>query len=237
MKIALILSGLHRSADYCFPSLNKNLLKDNDVDIYFHTYSQTNVSVNDSSIQEVVEDDLKSILDTYKPKKFLVEDYNKIKDTLDEKFQTYNIQCNPERSMSMFYGMKKAFELIDDDGYDFYIRSRFDILLGEKIDFSKVNTDGIFIPNPVKDKHTYTPDEGKTYFSYVHDSYGIIDAFAVGDYKSVKHYFDLYDRIDDYCNGLKLYFHPEYLTLQNLLINEIKINRFDLDFCLYRKYF
>jgi len=89
MKIALILSGLNRSASHTYPYYFENLIKNNDVDVYFHTYYQTQVSVKNSSIQEKDDNNINFILDNYKPKKYLIEDYNNLKESLNSLFRNY----------------------------------------------------------------------------------------------------------------------------------------------------
>ena len=39
-KIALCLSGYLRTFEECYPSILKNIIADNDVDIFIHTYDK-----------------------------------------------------------------------------------------------------------------------------------------------------------------------------------------------------
>ncbi len=223
MKIALLLPGLNRSAIKCHESLDRFFLSKYDVDIYINTWCNIH---ND----EISTDELCNL---YKPKSIIVEDFKTKIDELNTKFQGFKIgdSCIPERSRSMFYKNSQCFKMVDDS-YDVYIRSRIDVLLEDNFSIDGLNTSCVSIPKPTG-KHTQLVNN--FYSSYVGDSHGIIDAVAVGNHESMNKYMSIYDNLDYLCGDLGLMFHPEYLTLQNLKIHNIEIDRFNLDFCLYRK--
>ena len=224
MKVALLLPGLNRSAIKCYEALNRCLLSKYDVDIYIHTWD--NIHTDEASIDEVC--------NLYKPKSIIVEDYKSKTNDLNTKFQGFKIEgsCIPERSISMFYKNSQCFKMVDDS-YDIYIRSRIDVLLEDNFNIEDLDVSCINVPNPNVGKDTTLVDN--FYSSYVNDSHGIIDAIAAGNYENMSKYMNAYDNLNYMCNDLGLMFHPEYLTLQNLKIQNVNISRFDLNFCLYRK--
>lgn len=96
MKIALMLPGLSRSAERCYPALEKHLLSNYEIDIYIHTYEQTLISYDNSNKVsfDLNHDDLVKL---YNPKKIIIENYEDVKNSFIEKAKKYkDINCNAE---------------------------------------------------------------------------------------------------------------------------------------------
>lgn len=231
MKIALLLSGLTRSARLCFPNLDKYLLSKHDVDIYIHTWDVSNVSLNGNTTENEI--DQSEIISLYNPKKVIVENYFDKRDSLNQKYLNYpKTEGTYDRSISMFYKIEECFNLVEGD-YDFIIRSRMDLLLNEEINFSSFDMLSINIPSYQTSKHTYL-DNGIAY-SIPPDSHGVTDCFSIGNYELMKKYSNTFSNLDKLCIEMGLDYHPEYITLKNLEIQGVSIHRFDLDYSLVRK--
>lgn len=123
MKIALCLHGLFDSAtDFSskgidgFNHINKNILKNNDVDIFIHSWELEKVNL---------------ITNLYKPKKFLFEKQIDFSSIIKER--NLNLLQNnprpPQSVLSHFFSIQKAFELCYSSGinYDIVIKARFDL--------------------------------------------------------------------------------------------------------------
>jgi hypothetical protein len=236
MRVALLLSGLTRSALSCYENLHEVLLSKHDVDIYISTYKQSNISGGDDTKQEFTEDDVESVIELYKPKKIIVEDYNFLKNEFVSKYSRYTIEqtCIPIRQTSSFYKLNNVFELVPE-GYDIYIASRMDVLfLGDFNLESFLNKKTLSIPS---NSYKQTTSENGYYYSRLSDNLGILNAIAVGNYENVKCYCSIYQYLDELCLQDGHIFHPEFLTLKYLQKKSIQIERFDLDFALYRKSF
>jgi hypothetical protein len=232
MKIALLLSGLSRSAKLCYPNLEKYLLSKHEVDIYIHTWDVSNVSLDGSLSENEIEND--ELINLYKPKKIVIEDYFDKRDFLNQKYLRYpKTEGTYDRSISMFYKLEECFNLVEED-YELFIRSRIDLLLNEEIDFSKVDVSSINIPVYQTTRHTFIDDTGIAY-SIPPDSHGITDCFSIGNYENMKKYCTVFSKLDQMCIEMNLTYHPEYITLKNLEIQNTPINRFDLNFSLVRK--
>jgi hypothetical protein len=232
MRIALLLSGLTRSASLCYDNLNKFLLSKHDVDIYIHTWNVSNVSLNGVKYEsETRIDDIKKL---YNPIEIVAEDYFSKKNWLNEKYSNYNKKpgCYPDRTISMFYKIEQCFNLVKDK-YDFYIRSRIDLLINEEIDFTKLDQSSINIPKFQTDRTGYS--ENDLIFSIPPDSYGITDCISIGTYDYMRKYCSIFSNLDKLCIGMGFDYHPEYLTLKNIETLNMKINRFDLNFYIVRK--
>jgi hypothetical protein len=231
MRIALLLSGLTRSARLCFPNLQKYLLSKHDVDIYIHTWDVSNVSLNGETHENEIEKS--ELLKLFNPKKIVVENYFDKRDSLNQKYLNYpKTEGTYDRSISMFYKIEECFNLVEGE-YDFIIRSRMDLLLNEEINFSSLDETSINIPRYQTTRHTFIKD-GLGY-SIPPDSWGITDCFSIGSYEIMSKYSNSFSNLDKLCIEMGLNYHPEYITLKNLEIQNVSIHRFDLNYSLVRK--
>lgn len=235
MKVALLLPGLSRSADRCYPDLKKYLLSLYDVDTYIHTYEQTEIGSENSKKVDysLSKEDLVKI---YNPKKIVVENYDDIKDFFLEKSRNYSkIDCNAERVISSFYKIQQCFELVEEE-YDFYIRSRMDLVHETPIILSNLDNFAINIPLPTNKKTRF---ENGYYYSYSPDykNEWIMDHFSIGNFQNMKNYCSVFTHLDNLCIKRNLMLHPEFLTKQNLNYTNTKIHRFFAEYSLHRRSF
>lgn len=138
-KIALCLSGLARAYKTGYRFLYKNLLKNNNVDIFYHTWIKPNIDFDD-------------LYNTYNPVLYKIENtledvYNKKYTRIpDVKFPAYN-------TVSSFYSiyncnlLKQQYEKDNNFKYDWVIRTRFDYALNAEFDFTILDKNKIHIPN------------------------------------------------------------------------------------------
>ena len=127
MKIALCFSGQARSIERGYEYYKKNLLEENDVDVFFHTWQ----------VGDVVD----KMIELYKPARYSYAP--KLELDVDRKYtNTPNAQKYPARfTYSMFFSMNKCRELmmyhsiVKNKKYDWVIRSRTDYALNVKIPF------------------------------------------------------------------------------------------------------
>ena len=235
-----MLPGLSRSADKCYKSLADNLLSKYDVDVYIHTYEQTEISLNDSSLSTTTLS-ARELVDLLRPKKIVVENYDLVKNEFIRKYEKfYNIKCSAERCTSHLYKIKKCFEMIDEK-YDVYIRSRMDVMYETPISISSLDMSGINIPLPTQKK---TRLEDGYYFSYCTDFYhhsqliGVLDHIAIGDFQNMKNYCSIYDNLEEMCIHKKIrYDTGEVMVLENLKLTNTKLNRFFCEYSLHRRHF
>lgn len=232
MKVALMLSGLSRCADVCYPNLYEYLLSKYNVDIYIHSYEETNISLRNSNMFEK-QFSQQDLLKLYKPKKIVFEKYNEVRNDIVIKSQQYRSDptCNPERATSAFRKIALCFGMIEEK-YDVYIRSRLDVFHEMPVRLENLDLTSVNIPLPTGKQTRFVDGY---YFSYLLDYSGVMDHFAVGGYEPMKKYCSLYDRLDQYCINQGLLFHPETLTKRNLELTGTKLNRFVADYSLHRK--
>ncbi|HMZ46119.1 MAG TPA: hypothetical protein PLU36_04895 [Chitinophagaceae bacterium] len=138
MKIALILTGNLRSYKTAYNSLVENIIDPLQPDIFIHTWETQDANTptwwNNNLIAEPEKTSYEDLQQMYNPQKILIE--------ANKDFQLKHSvpsRINMPGIYSMFYGWQKGFEImkqfeeINNFEYDIVIRTRFDILLSQKI--------------------------------------------------------------------------------------------------------
>ena len=149
MKIALCISGQIRNAIcQAYPFIKKNILDDNDVDVFLHTWKEkgrVDATWYQSDAIHSTQDYLDCI-ELLQPKSFLIEQpdilFDSPKDSLNySNRKIYNFQ---------YYSMRQSFELKMDYEkkrnikYDFCIRSRYDFAINQKINFNNLSKEKMY---------------------------------------------------------------------------------------------
>jgi hypothetical protein len=236
-NVALLLPGISRSAKLCYESLKNNILDIYNVDIFIHTYEQSNISVDERHVEH--ENSYEELINLFNPKEIVVEDYFKIRPKLKEKLNNISsiTAVHPMRCVSSFYKIEKCFNLLEKyniNKYDFFIRSRMDILYEEKLFFNIIKSGEVYIPKPSTKKTVFENGYYKSYSGDYQKDF-VMDHFAIGDFKAMHAYCSAYKNIDNLCYNNKFSLHPELITRQNIINKKININRFKFDYSLYRK--
>lgn len=130
MKIALCLSGQPRGLTKAYDYVKRNLLDNHAVDVFCHTWSNSNTITELYSPVAIQEDhpSLISVSDTY---------------------TTRDPINHPARNtFCFFYSIMEADRLRRESGreYDIVIRSRYDFAVARNIDFSQFDPSKIWVP-------------------------------------------------------------------------------------------
>jgi hypothetical protein len=244
MKIALCLSGQPRSIDSGFNGLNESILKNNDVDVFIHTwFDENNLSTN-SVIPGREENKLDSnaiekLKNYYNPKKILVDCpkfWNKKYDFTDLCFvkawtwalevtfgldSAKNYICNTANSM--FYSImmsnqiKNEYAINNNVEYDLVIRNRIDFSPHMILKFDEMFTEE-FEDNVLIYHDLYQPDNM------------IADWFAMGRTNTMDIYSGVYNHIEGLIkqsNNIDGYWCNELLLKHHILNNNISIEKVD----------
>ncbi len=184
MKIAFIYSGHLRTWEAIQENHEKNLWTD-DCELFFHTYEKPEVKRE------------------FKFTQIPVEFY-----AMDGISHKFNTRKRPEatvaQSLNQWHNMFVSFCLVPL-GFDVYVKTRTDLHLGSKIDFSVDYNNKIYIP-----EHN--------------DFGGINDRFAFGNYETMKKYYSVYvNHLDLWNDGTE--FHTETMQLANLNRQGVQIVR------------
>lgn len=144
MKVALMLTGLARKVEEGYYHFWKNIIDNNDVDLYLHCWQ-------DEEYEKVAQ-----IYPNYKylfvEKPFKFTKYKEgIESPNDDKsrpLEEYDVWGN-FRTFPMFYSWENTYRAIQNLGYEYdcVIRSRYDLGAGIPIDINQLNMDRINISN------------------------------------------------------------------------------------------
>jgi hypothetical protein len=199
MKIAVCITGQIREGLKFLDNIYNFCIKDLSPDVYLHTYEG---------------DEINTILDFYKPKKYVLEnpDHNYLKiDTC--KYVYKDNGCKPSNTLNMWRKRKQVYELIGEELYDTILITRFDAY-GHTSITPHLDTDKLCIP----------------FRGNYHR--GIFDLCAWGKPDYIKYYCSLYDKIDEYYEN-KVWFHPETILKHHLVQRpDIQIERVYVPFTL-----
>jgi hypothetical protein len=130
MKIALMMGGDLRTFMDCFPSLESNILKYNQCDVYLHLYDEPMTQ---------------TAIDMLSPVKYVIEDKKSIRHDIQEccfKNKAPEVDC--VGVFFMWRTIKVAYNLLQDKNYDMVIKTRYDVkytnpLMVNNFDPSKLN--------------------------------------------------------------------------------------------------
>ncbi len=154
IKCALVLSGQPKFFDIAYPQIKRNIIDQNNCDVFFHTWwsadsvgkTYEGVSWSNDFKEEVKNDTPRKLIQLYNPKYFLIEPQkmdifpdNKTKEDYPPT-QGENIAF---QNFSMFYSMMKAIDLCAayerafHFKYDVVIRCRFDAAPMDPLDVER----------------------------------------------------------------------------------------------------
>tara|TARA_Y100000389_G_scaffold204960_1_gene261278 strand:- start:7707 stop:9071 length:1365 start_codon:yes stop_codon:yes gene_type:complete len=205
MKIAILISGYLRTFENNINNFKNNVLQNYNVDIYIHkTKNEKNDKYNNTNNW----DNIKKIL---KPKIILETDElyfnnnNKINNLLNQFYKFYILN-----------NIKNIIEEEENITYDIVIKWRPDILLNNKLDFTSIKKNTIYIPSDSKIDISKLMNEKDKY---------LCDIIAYGDNNSMNYYFNFYKKLNDLikkygsCSETLLYYY-----LQNIIYKKVNID-------------
>ena len=179
MKIALCLSGQARAINQGYEFVHKNLLKDNDVTVFIHTWESEQAhdaiikyEAKTWQVEEALTNDLSKYTNVPPP-----QPNWKVKDPARSTWnQLYGvIKCN---------WLKSTYEAYHEMKFDWVIRSRFDFALNVKIPFAELDNSKLHIPNC---RMTPARDFGNDQFAF--SSSGNMDKYA-DTYNHLDRFYD-----------------------------------------------
>ena len=128
MKIALCLSGQPRSFEKGYEYHYKNIIENNDVDVFIHCW--------DTKYEN-------QLVELYKPKKYSFEKQI----IFDEQNKRQHIIESRWYSAKQVNDLKKQYEADNNFKYDFVMSSRFDVGIFKNLDFNDYKgSTGMYIP-------------------------------------------------------------------------------------------
>lgn len=175
-RIAVCISGQPRSFQKGYQFVKKNLIDNNDCDVFIHTWE------NDVY-------DCKDVIDLYKPVSYKIEKFPE--GEFDKKYtNTPNPSVFPARNSVMaYYSIFQSMLLkIDNElktkQYDWVVKTRFDYAVNGRLPFDQLDKNKLYIPNC---RVVPTRDFGN-------------DQFAFGSSSVMNDYMSTYINLDTFYN-------------------------------------
>jgi hypothetical protein len=220
MKVAVCFFGLPRFFEDSIRSFRENIMncnKDDEIDVFFHLWdtdcSETkNKLINEFgpvkyTFQKPIEIDLNKFKYISNPKK-----HHKRRSG-DQCFcDIETTKKNLYAIYSQFYSSKKSLEFALDNGeYDFYIKTRTDLIYQHEVVFRNLDTSKLYIP------------DGRKITGYG----PFFDIFAMGNKQDMGIYKNIHDELD---SQFEVYLKHMHLVLKDILVG--KISDFNFDFVI-----
>lgn len=202
MKIALLISGLSRDYQRVYSSIMKNIVEPTKADIFIATWHEANTF---------------DYLNMYRPKSFLVEDFNLYKERFEALANKLKQNCRPEINpinvISWWHCMRVGFSLISSN-YDVVIKYRTELTHKQQLTEEEIS---LFSHNLCIPRLHDSPSLG-----------GICDLWAAGPFLAMKSYCYLDYVYESIFDREKLIFHPE--SYLHHYLTKCKINPVRFDF-------
>lgn len=166
----------------------KNLFDIHDnVDVFVHSW--------DADVKE-------DILNTYKPKEYIIEDQIKFSIPKYVRGTPHRKQCHYSR----WYSTKIATSLYDPSEYDMAIVTRFDIAWQNQLDFSTLNRDDFYVgnwcaygrPDKYKGGRGTLKVGGLEHWLKTIKDHGFLDFWFISNPAALQKFGNLYDNLNEY---------------------------------------
>ena len=242
-KIAMCISGYLRTFEECYPSILENIIQDNDVDIFIHTYDKIGNSSGWRSPIDLSENINMEFLESIPNIKVLaIQKWDNIKYQF-EKFRKYhppvfniNVIATIFYKIYMCNQLRKEYEIENNIKYDLIIRMRGDQVFTKKINLNFPENKILINSYPWGDEdylHHFVGDdcgqEGKR-----NETEWINDRFAVGNSENIDYLCDLYNNFAELIDQ-ELYVELEHLLYKHLIKRNIEFEKRNLMFYVKHK--
>ena len=242
-KIAMCISGYLRTFEECYPSILKNIIQDNDIDIFIHTYDKIGNSSGWRYPIDLSEDINMNFLENIPNIKVLaVQKWDNIKYQF-EKFRkiqpnitNINVIATIFYKIFMCNELRKQYEIENDIKYDLIIRMRGDQIFEKKINLNFPENKILINSYPWGDEdyiHHFIGDDcgtegGRNEIEWLNDR------FAVGNSENIDYLCDLYNHFEELIEN-EPFVELEHLLYKHLIKNNIELEKRNLSFYVKHK--
>lgn len=242
-KIAICISGYLRTFEECYPSILKNIIDDNDVDIFIHTYEKLGNSSGWRHTIDLSEDINLNFLEKIPNLKVIVvQNWDNIKYQF-EKFREFHPNVtNINVIATIFYKifkcneLRKEYERENNIKYDLIIRMRGDQIFEKKINLNFPEHKILINAYPWGDEdyiHHFVGDDcGRD--GCRNETEWLNDRFAVGNSDNIDYLCDLYNQFEELIKD-EPYIELEHLLYKHLAKRNIEFEKRNLQFYVKHK--
>ena len=242
-KIALCISGYLRTFEECYPTILKNIIQDNDVDIFIHTYNKIGNSSGWRHPIDLSEDINMEFLESIPYIKMMrVENWDNIKYKFNEFKKIHPQTTNINVIGTIFYKiymcnqLRKEYEIENNVKYDLIIRMRGDQIFEKKINLDFPENKILINSYPWGDEdyvhHFISEDCGTD--GGRNETEWINDRFAVGNSDNIDYLCDLYNHFGELIESAR-FVELEHLLYLHLMKNNVELEKRSLQFYVKHK--
>lgn len=237
-KIAMCISGYLRTFKDCYPTIKKNILDGNDIDIFIHTYDKIGNSSGWRHPIDLSEDiDMDFLESIPNVKAIAVQKWDNIKYQF-EKFRKYqpritniNVIATVFYKIYMCNELRKDYERENNIKYDLIIRMRGDQIFEKKINLNFPKDKILINAYPWGDEdyiHHYVGEDcgqpgGRNETEWINDR------FAVGIPENIDYLSELYLHFEELIENEK-WVELEFLLHKHLSKKDIQLEKRNLQF-------
>jgi len=223
-KIAMCISGYLRTFEECYPSILKNIIQDNDVDIFIHTYDKIGNSSGWRHPIDLSENINMEFLESIPNIKVIaVQKWDNIKYKFDKVREIIPNVTNINIIETIFYKiymcnqLRKDYEKENNIKYDLIIRMRGDQVFEKKINLDFPENKILINAYPWGDEdyvHHFVGDDCGQPGSR-NETEWLNDRFAVGNSENIDYLCDLYNNFEE------LIKESDFIELEHLLYRHL----------------
>ena len=237
-KIAMCISGYLRTFKECYPTIKKNIIDGNDIDIFIHTYDKWGNSSGWRHPIDLSEDiDMEFLESIPNIKLMAIQKWDNIKYQFEKfrEFQPYitniNVIATIFYKVYMCNELRKQYEKENNIKYDLIIRMRGDQIFEKKINLEFPEDKILINAYPWGDEdfiHHYVGEDcgepgGRNETEWMNDR------FAVGTPENIDYLSELYLHFEELITNEK-WIELEFLLHKHLANKDIQFEKRNLQF-------
>lgn len=225
MKTAIVLTGHMRNWKFLFPKFKEDFIDKFNADVFISTWNNEgfnkvgSVKGVDCNSPDL---DVRGVIDSYKPKSIIVENYDDLEQSFISKVQHFKTAFqNTKNIASMFYKIKSGMQLVTS--YAETTNTKYDLVIRCRPDIYKK------FPFPEFDPNVFLTTYHKNFYEN-----GTGDAFHVTNYNDMVRFSQVYDSMDLLYNMCGL-ICPHVFTKKWIDHNRFQHQEVDNPLILYNK--
>lgn len=206
MRIAVLIYGRLNKCVKHYDNIKNNIGNEHTIDFFLSS---------DNSSKDLLD----NFINLYNPVYYINDQINYLWHDL-EKYPKIRSEVNVDNMVRHFINKQRVYTLLENYveqskiNYDIIMSLRVDIVFYEKIIFNNV----------IEENTIYVPSG----YDFIGNT--ITDISAYGNISVMKKYMNIIQNISYILDTGKSILHPESLTLANIIINDLKISRYDLKY-------
>ncbi len=206
MRIAVLVFGRLNKCVHHYDNIINSIGNENTIDFFLSS---------DNSSKDLLD----NFINLYNPVSWINDKINHNCYDL-EKYQTTRGDVSVNNMLCHFINKQRVYTLLEN--YVEQTNTKYDIIMSIRIDI--VFYEKIIFKNVIEENTIYIPSG----YDYIDNT--ITDITSYGNMSVMKKYMNIIQNVNYILDTGKSILHPESLTLANIILNELKIYRYDLKY-------